>query len=67
MTETSKKDKSFIEALEEISKRVEKMPEWKKEGWAILEEESYYCGSTEEFQNEKRYLDFSDYPNKMVA
>ena len=59
------KDDSFLEALEKISKRVAQMPEWKKEGWAILEEESYYCGSTEKFQKSEQKQDSSN-RSKMI-
>lgn len=34
-----KKEEPFLdmEKLQEISDRVDKMPQWKKEGWAILD------------------------------
>jgi hypothetical protein len=50
----------FVKALEKISERVEKMPDWKKNGWAILEENSTYCGSVEKKQN------FSDSHDKKI-
>ncbi len=45
MINTDKEDKEFLEQLEQISKKLDEMPEWKKNGWAILDEiEPYYCG-----------------------
>ncbi len=45
--EETMSDETFSEPLEKISEEVEKIPAWKKEGWAILYDEPPYCGARE--------------------
>lgn len=35
--ESTNKNEKFVEFLEEVGETVSKWPEWKKEGWAILD------------------------------
>jgi hypothetical protein len=53
MNKTANNEESFIEGLKRVSKRVEKMPEWKKVGWAILDDKSLQFDSPKETKVDK--------------
>lgn len=52
MTNSTETNENFIEILEEIGEAVQKWPEWKREGWAILDlkedTSNISCGSFHE-------------------
>lgn len=52
MTNSTETNENFIEILEEIGEAVQKWPEWKREGWAILDlkedTNTISCGSFHE-------------------
>jgi len=63
MSNKNTKEKEFIDALEEISERVSNMPEWKKEGWAILDENPDYNYNSQNAAEEK---DITLNPNSKI-
>ena len=56
--ELTNKNEKFVEFLEEVGENVSKWPEWKREGWAILDLHNSETGincSSEEYAEPKTH------------
>jgi hypothetical protein len=53
VTNIRENSQGFIQGLEKIGEKVDKWPEWKREGWAVLDKEIYIMSGNGEFTLEE--------------